>query len=428
VDTFGGIDILLSNAGIGIAGPFLDSTMETYDVQMDTNVRSSYAFCLHAVPEMIKKEESQLIIMSSVTGINGHVMEVAYSATKFANRGMAQALNRGFFRRITTGRPFVTLKLAASLDGKTALANGESQWITGEAARADVHYHRLAADAIIAGTGSIIRDNARLTARYPTELPSQAPLRVIIDSRLRTPRDAAVFDDPSPILIVCGMNARAPNYPAHVEWMRLPLAGGRVPLPALLDELGTRGVNNAFVEAGASLAGAFLEQNLADEILLYLAPCLLGSGARVVQVVVVSPRDQLRQARRAAGHEQHGDIRRPWRRALERGFQDRRAARLELLDAQVQDGDLLDEPAPLLIRSRGINAELQRDEHHDDSRDEEGQVQRDPDAQGAGEQAEQSGEQRHDGRAHHDDHPPGRVALLHAGITHPEEHRDQDDQ
>ena len=93
---FGGIDILLSNAGIGIAGPFLDSTMETYDVQMDTNVRSSYAFCLHAVPEMIKKEESQLIIVSSVTGINGHVMEVAYSATKFANRGMAQALNREF--------------------------------------------------------------------------------------------------------------------------------------------------------------------------------------------------------------------------------------------------------------------------------------------------------------------------------------------
>lgn len=96
MDTFGRIDILLSNAGIGIAGPFLNSTMETYDVQMNTNVRSSYAFCLHAVPEMIKQEESQLIIVSSVTGINGHAMEVAYSATKFANRGMAQALNLEF--------------------------------------------------------------------------------------------------------------------------------------------------------------------------------------------------------------------------------------------------------------------------------------------------------------------------------------------
>ena len=206
-------------------------------------------------------------------------------------------LNRGFFRRITTGRPFVTVKLAASLDGKTALANGESQWITSEAARADVHYHRLAADAIIAGTGSIIRDNARLTARYPTELPNQPPLRVIIDSRLRTPRDAAVFDDPSSILIVCGMDARAPNYPAHVEWLRLPLVGGRVPLPALLDELGTRGVNNAFVEAGASLAGAFLEQNLADEILLYLAPCMLGSGAR--ELVQLPPLQRLSDRMRA---------------------------------------------------------------------------------------------------------------------------------
>jgi len=209
----------------------------------------------------------------------------------------AQVLNRGFFRRITTGRPFVTVKLAASLDGKTALANGESQWITSEAARADVHYHRLAADAIIAGTGSIIRDNARLTARYPTELPNQPPLRVIIDSRLRTPRDAAVFDDPSSILIVCGMDARAPNYPAHVEWLRLPLVGGRVPLPALLDELGTRGVNNAFVEAGASLAGAFLEQNLADEILLYLAPCMLGSGAR--ELVQLPPLQRLSDRMRA---------------------------------------------------------------------------------------------------------------------------------
>ena len=97
----------------------------------------------------------------------------------------ATALNRGFFRRISTGRPFVTLKLAASLDGRTALANGDSQWITGEAARLDAHQHRLAADAIIAGTGSIIADNARLSARYLTDLPSRQPLRVIIDSRLK---------------------------------------------------------------------------------------------------------------------------------------------------------------------------------------------------------------------------------------------------
>ena len=192
----------------------------------------------------------------------------------------AAALNRGFFRRISSGRPFVTLKLAASLDGRTALANGDSQWITGAAARLDAHQHRLAADAVIAGTGSIIADNARLTARYPTDLPSRQPLRVIIDSRLQTPPTAAVFSENGPILIACGETAPAPAYPAHAELLRLPLADGHVPLPTLLDELGQRGVNNALVEAGAGLAGAFLRAQLADEILYYLAPCLLGPDAR----------------------------------------------------------------------------------------------------------------------------------------------------
>ena len=192
----------------------------------------------------------------------------------------AAALNRGFFRRISSGRPFVTLKLAASLDGRTALANGDSQWITGAAARLDAHQQRLAADAVIAGTGSIIADNARLTARYPTDLPARQPLRVIIDSQLRTPPTAAVFSENSPILIACGEAAGAPAYPAHAERLRLPLADGPVPRPALLDALGRRGINNALVEAGAGLAGAFLRAQLADEILYYLAPCLLGPDAR----------------------------------------------------------------------------------------------------------------------------------------------------
>lgn len=96
VAEFGRIDILLANAGICISGPFLESTMEMYDEQMDTNMRSMYAICLHALPEMLKAEESQLIVVSSVTGINGHANEAAYSATKFANRGFAQALNREY--------------------------------------------------------------------------------------------------------------------------------------------------------------------------------------------------------------------------------------------------------------------------------------------------------------------------------------------
>ncbi|MDO4643335.1 MAG: bifunctional diaminohydroxyphosphoribosylaminopyrimidine deaminase/5-amino-6-(5-phosphoribosylamino)uracil reductase RibD [Cardiobacteriaceae bacterium] len=199
-------------------------------------------------------------------------------------------INSGFFRRITTGRPFVTLKLAASLDGRTALSNGESQWITGEAARQDVHKHRLAADAIIAGSSSILKDNARLTARYPTPLPVTVPLRVIIDSRLQTPLNAAVFDDASPILIVCAEHAVAPDYPAHTELLRLPLdRSEHIPLSTVLDALGKRGVNNAFVEAGAALAGAFVQQQLADEILLYLAPCFLGQDARsLIQLPLIS--------------------------------------------------------------------------------------------------------------------------------------------
>lgn len=193
----------------------------------------------------------------------------------------AQALNRGFFKRILTGRPFVILKLAASLDGRTALANGESQWITGKAARQDVHYHRLAADAVIAGTGSIIKDNARLTARYPTQLPAGFPLRVIIDSQLHTPITAKVFIDSSPIWIACAPHARARSYPAHTELIRVPLTADKhIDLSVLLDRLGKYGINNAFIEAGAALAGAFIRQGLVDEILLYLAPCFLGQDAR----------------------------------------------------------------------------------------------------------------------------------------------------
>lgn len=193
----------------------------------------------------------------------------------------AQILNRGFFKRILTGRPFVTLKLAASLDGRTALANGKSQWITGEAARREVHYHRLAADAVIAGTGSIIKDNALLTARYSTPLPGNAPLRVIIDSQLHTPTTARVFSDTSPVRIACGPHVRAPSYPEHAALIRLPLTADKhINLSVLLERLGADDINNAFVEAGAALAGAFIREKLADEILLYLAPCFLGQDAR----------------------------------------------------------------------------------------------------------------------------------------------------
>lgn len=192
----------------------------------------------------------------------------------------ALKLNRAFFHKITTGRPYVTLKLAASIDGRTALANGESQWITGEAARLDVQYQRLAADAIMAGTGSVITDNARLTARYPTEQAANQPLRIIIDSLCRTPLTAAVFQEQSPVLLAT-TNTTPPPYPEHVEVLRFPTTvNGKVPLATLINTLSERSINHLFIEAGANLAGAVLDAELADEILLYLAPTILGSDAQ----------------------------------------------------------------------------------------------------------------------------------------------------
>lgn len=192
----------------------------------------------------------------------------------------ARHLNRAFFHRMLTGKPFVTLKLAASMDGRTALSNGESRWITGEAAREDVHFHRLAADAVVAGTGSVIGDNARLTARYATDLAQNPPLRVVIDSALRTPADAAVFADPSPVWLATTQEAADAPYPAQARIVRLPAKAGKVDLAALLHELGKAQINHVFVEAGAALAGAFVQADLADEILLYLAPTFLGGDAR----------------------------------------------------------------------------------------------------------------------------------------------------
>ncbi|MDO4435554.1 MAG: bifunctional diaminohydroxyphosphoribosylaminopyrimidine deaminase/5-amino-6-(5-phosphoribosylamino)uracil reductase RibD [Cardiobacteriaceae bacterium] len=188
-------------------------------------------------------------------------------------------LNRGFFKRILTGKPFVTLKLASSLDGRTALANGKSQWITGEVARQDVQRERLMSDAIIAGTGSVIQDKARLTARYQSALPQKQPLRVLIDSQLRATPDLPFFQESSPILLAHTQNSISQPYPNHCEPKRFG-GGDKVDLEALLLDLGQRGVNYVLVEAGANLAGAFLQAQQVDQMLLYLAPTLLGQDAR----------------------------------------------------------------------------------------------------------------------------------------------------
>lgn len=206
----------------------------------------------------------------------GIAVEMADDELETASR----ELNIGFFSRMTRGRPWVRIKIAASLDGRTALPDGRSQWITGETARTDGHAWRKRAGAVLTGIGTVLADDPRLDVRrVPTHLP---PLRVVLDSALRTPPGARLIAPPGRALIVAG-TAAAPRAPqlrdAGAEVLLLPPgADGRVDLAAALALLGQREVNEVHVEAGATLHGALLEAGLADELLVYLAPRLLGPG------------------------------------------------------------------------------------------------------------------------------------------------------
>lgn len=189
----------------------------------------------------------------------------------------ARALNRGFFSRMTRGRPWVCLKTASTLDGKTALANGVSQWITGEAARADVQRLRAEASAILTGSGTVQADDPRLTVRIGAV--TRQPRRVVVDSRLVTPPSAAVL----PALIACARpdpSRRVALEAAGAEILELPDATGRVDLVALMAALAERQVNTLLVEAGARLAGGLLAAGLVDEWIAYLAPMAVGDAAR----------------------------------------------------------------------------------------------------------------------------------------------------
>lgn len=192
----------------------------------------------------------------------------------------AGALNPGFIKRMREGRPFVRVKLAASLDGRSAMASGESRWITGEEARADVHRFRASASAILSGVGTVLRDDPLLTVR---PAPTRRPLRVVADSRFRTPPSAALFRETGPVLVIGAYpdaRAQATLAEAGAETLALPPHDGRVPLTQLLTTLAGRGVNEIWTECGATLAGALMQEGLVDEIVLYLAPMLLGDTGR----------------------------------------------------------------------------------------------------------------------------------------------------
>ncbi|MDW2980465.1 MAG: bifunctional diaminohydroxyphosphoribosylaminopyrimidine deaminase/5-amino-6-(5-phosphoribosylamino)uracil reductase RibD [Rhodanobacter sp.] len=193
----------------------------------------------------------------------------------------ARALNCGFFSRIERGRPFVRVKLAMSLDGRTALANGESKWITGAAARADVQRWRARSSAILSGSGTVLADDPRLTVRLPEGEEFMPPLRVILDRQLRTPAGSHVLDGSVPTLLLHGAVASCSDERfARVERIALATPGGTLDLRAALALLAGRGCNEIHVEAGPTLCGALFAAGLVDELLLYVAPLLLGDGAR----------------------------------------------------------------------------------------------------------------------------------------------------
>ncbi|MEK8081066.1 bifunctional diaminohydroxyphosphoribosylaminopyrimidine deaminase/5-amino-6-(5-phosphoribosylamino)uracil reductase RibD [Pseudomonas sp. XK-1] len=202
----------------------------------------------------------------------------------------ARALNAGFIKRMEQGLPFVRVKLAMSLDGRTAMASGESQWITGPAARAAVQRLRARSSVVLTGADTVLTDAARLTVR-PDELgldleqtalaASRAPLRVLVDGRLRVPLDAAFFQAGAAMVATCAAAEARDRYlnEGH-ELLALPSSSGQVDLQRLLAELAQRGANEVLVEAGPRLAGAFARLGLVDEYQLFVAPKFLGSSAR----------------------------------------------------------------------------------------------------------------------------------------------------
>lgn len=193
----------------------------------------------------------------------------------------ARELNVGFLSRLERGRPWVRLKLAASLDGRTALAGGASAWITGEAARLDVQRLRARASAILTGVGTVLADDPRLDVRLAGA--ARQPLRVVLDPRLRTPPTARILAPPGEALLLAAAG-RAPAAPhlgaSGASVLAVASTAGGLDLPEVLRVLAARAVNELHVECGARLAGALLAGRLVDELVVYVAPVLLGEGAR----------------------------------------------------------------------------------------------------------------------------------------------------
>lgn len=203
----------------------------------------------------------------------------------------AQALNPGFISRMQLNRPFVRLKIAASLDGRTALANGESQWITNQYARTDVHHWRARSCAILTGIGTVLKDNPHMTVRNVHS--NRQPLRIVVDSTLQTPIDCNILKNGETIIAYANASAAkiVDLEDAGAILLHLPSIDGKVCLKSLMMSLSARGINELMVEAGNKLNGALINSGYVDELLLYYAPILLGADAQ--GMLAIPPLDSM---------------------------------------------------------------------------------------------------------------------------------------
>jgi diaminohydroxyphosphoribosylaminopyrimidine deaminase / 5-amino-6-(5-phosphoribosylamino)uracil reductase len=227
------------------------------------------------------QDPNPLVAGNGIKRLQAHGIEVEVGLMEAESK----SLNLGFISRMTSALPYVRCKIAASLDGRTALNNGKSLWITGEPARLDVQHWRAQSCAIVTGIGTVLTDNPTMNVRLANT--SRQPLRVIVDSNLQTPIDCKVLNPEllviSPVLIAYAQDA---NHKASAltatgaQLLHLPNENGRVNLHDLLTNLATRGVNEVLLEAGQSLNGAFLQADLVDEFIFYYALKLMGADAK----------------------------------------------------------------------------------------------------------------------------------------------------
>lgn len=226
----------------------------------------------------------------------------------------ARELNLGFLSRFERGRPWLRVKLAASLDGRTAMADGSSKWITGGAAREDVQHWRARAGAILTGADTVLADDPQLTVRMP-DIDVIPPLRVVLDSRLRSLECARVREGGAPTLYLHDASVSAPDA-ADAEFASVPSVDGRLDLAAVLALLADRGINEVHTEAGATLCGALLAGGWVDELLLYQAPTLLGEQGRpLLTGLGIHAMEQQRRLRLVDQRQVGDDLRlllRPW--------------------------------------------------------------------------------------------------------------------